>query len=789
MSGLEGIAVLSLACNVMQLISFGHEAVSMCRRIYESGSPEPGLDDYAKGLKAVCDDLEKSLGKKPTPAPTVKTPLSEKRLLDFATKCVKHAKDLEEEMKYLSPSQPGTFGALAVAPKVMWRKKRLERLRLNLADAQKLMDTSILERLFFKAEATYKMNKQGFSELSQELKAFIAQHAKSGSVLQDVVQKQSTEIRDHVTTQSSKTQEVIKSHMSLELAHHGASVNEHVSLSAQSVQNALSQRMESREDSVAREQAYQQLLKSLKYPGMNERRNQVTQTHPRTFRWIFSSSMELGGSESEYSKEDGSSADDDETESIDKSSTMSEESSESPDSSDSTGSAWPQPRDNLVDWLKDDNRKRYWISGKPGSGKSTLMKYIETNDKTIEYCNPGTRCISHFLWRPGTFMQQNIKGLLCSLLHQILADEKSIALRILDNQPSLSTKDSYTDWTVHELKTILLDLIRKSACTYLVLLDGLDEVADTPDEGAGRLLHLIDELVATNQVKVCVSSRPEPALKRSLERYPMLKIQDLTNRDIRLLTRDRLAAMEIDLENVKTDKLSDLICGKAEGVFIWVVLVLSSLQRGLDNYDDVNTLYRRVQSLPKDLTKLYKEMWSRMKEDSDLYRRKTVLLFYMAMELKGIFHDCHWGLTDNLVGLVISTDDEMLESFTSRDEIPDTGLLWEKWRCLGMGLLARCAGLLDMTGAEEAFSSHNTHESKFKSWGRTGIRFTHRTAIDFICHSEEGRELFGAHIPRRDDLLIRSIKTNLMFHRIRRRPYFTSTTFPFRPTFPGGTGP
>ena len=34
---MEAIAALSLACNVMQLVSFSGEVVKLCRRVYEDG--------------------------------------------------------------------------------------------------------------------------------------------------------------------------------------------------------------------------------------------------------------------------------------------------------------------------------------------------------------------------------------------------------------------------------------------------------------------------------------------------------------------------------------------------------------------------------------------------------------------------------------------------------------------------------------------------------------------------------------------------------------------------------
>ena len=51
-------------------------------------------------------------------------------------------------------------------------------------------------------------------------------------------------------------------------------------------------------------------------------------------------------------------------------------------------SSWLQSNDNI-----------FWIRGKPGSGKSTLMKFIINDDSTkhlLQYWSPNTRLLSHF---------------------------------------------------------------------------------------------------------------------------------------------------------------------------------------------------------------------------------------------------------------------------------------------------------------------------------------------------------------------------------------------------------
>lgn len=69
----------------------------------------------------------------------------------------------------------------------------------------------------------------------------------------------------------------------------------------------------------------------------------------------------------------------------------------------------------------------YWVSGKPGSGKSTLMEYTFDDDRFHEGRKSwaGSRLLvtaSFFSWNAGTELQKSLEGMLRSLLH--LAIEK-----------------------------------------------------------------------------------------------------------------------------------------------------------------------------------------------------------------------------------------------------------------------------------------------------------------------------------------------------------------------------
>jgi hypothetical protein len=85
------------------------------------------------------------------------------------------------------------------------------------------------------------------------------------------------------------------------------------------------------------------------------------------------------------------------------------------------------PWDNFVKWLEQSDGL-YWINGKAGSGKSTLMKYIWNRHLTRKHLSTwagdSRLCIAHFyFWDLGSEkLQKSQLGLFRSLLHQILSD-------------------------------------------------------------------------------------------------------------------------------------------------------------------------------------------------------------------------------------------------------------------------------------------------------------------------------------------------------------------------------
>ena len=142
MSGLEPIAALSVACNILQIIGVGLETIRTARKVYLDGELDPALVESATILQSLSKSIlpinQATSATRPKP--------QEKQLLELAGKCKDAARDLQEEVNFLSgpPTKAKLMAALKTATKTTWRKRRLDRLEQKLEEAESRFQTGLL---------------------------------------------------------------------------------------------------------------------------------------------------------------------------------------------------------------------------------------------------------------------------------------------------------------------------------------------------------------------------------------------------------------------------------------------------------------------------------------------------------------------------------------------------------------------------------------------------------------------------------------------------------------------
>jgi len=309
----------------------------------------------------------------------------------------------------------------------------------------------------------------------------------------------------------------------------------------------------------------------------------------------------------------------------------------------------------FVQWLQSENNL-YWISGRPGSGKSTLMKFLCHHQKTKEYLTRWAAShevitAEYFFWNAGkNDLQKSQEGLLRSLLYQILRQCPDYIRLVFPSvwrcyNPTDTEYAGSTDISIEmEMPRSVPDLMDALKCTCKLLtqsekrlclfIDGLDEYAgDSRD-----VIQLVRGLRDLENVKMCVSSRQwnefEDAFGKN--RTNKLYMQDFNYQDINAYIEDVFANddnyQELEDKETLGKALIEEIVASANGVFLWVVLVVSSLQDGLCEADSIARLQRRLRELPTNLEELFERIIFRDVKTS--YRDQASHMFLVALEAK-----------------------------------------------------------------------------------------------------------------------------------------------------------
>ncbi|KXH41362.1 hypothetical protein CNYM01_10776 [Colletotrichum nymphaeae SA-01] len=278
-----------------------------------------------------------------------------------------------------------------------------------------------------------------------------------------------------------------------------------------------------------------------------------------------------------------------------------------------------KPWSNFPAWLESDN-KIYWMTGKPGSGKSTMMKYVVHEQECKESLKrwSGTLPLivtKFYLWNSGSQDQMSQEGLIRTILHDALLQRPELIPKILAKrwQRCQHFGSDLRDWSGIELEQSF-EALAKSATEdnfkICLFIDGLDEF----DGDHNSLIRLFRRVISFPNVKVCLSSRPWNVFEEAFQNEPNLRLEDITFPDIIAYITDHLTANSgyAALKRREPEFSSALIqniARKSSGVFLWVTLVVKSLLAGLTNRDRVSDLQQRLDELPEDLEDFYQKIF------------------------------------------------------------------------------------------------------------------------------------------------------------------------------------
>ena len=499
------------------------------------------------------------------------------------------------------------------------------------------------------------------------------------------------------------------------------------------VTDHFDRRLDDKAHEEAKLRGWQQFKDSLSFPEINARQDDIAMSHEGTCRWIF-----------------GPTQAGDETDSMGESS---DASSESRDVEDIRAQPWSS----FKDWLEGDGNDPYWLSGKPGSGKSTLMKYISTefssycqSHETLSIWGDAVIC-SFFFWNLGSPLQKNYVGLLRSLLFQI-AEQRPEMIRIMSDQckpTGSSQREPYGStpiytWTEKRLNDALTRFLQNKPPSMRVCLfiDGLDEFVGDED----LLVDTIHDLSHASGTKVCASSRPEQLFRQGFDASPQLKLQDLNYHDIHKATVKRLTPTleaHVSCTQYEVGSLVHQVVEKSQGIFLWADLMTKELKTGAREAGSIEELRERLERTPETIDGLYKHMLSRLNK---AYLRDAARYFHHLLMYQSV--DSYSSPMPTLLGFACTE-----EGSSSHHSYEDPRLLrfstvQELCRRVEIRILTRCAGLVEIDEhamqylgfirirTEENYGRVKLAQEGIASFVRE-VKFIHKSTADFVRSHEE----------------------------------------------------
>ncbi|PLN76738.1 hypothetical protein BDW42DRAFT_198819 [Aspergillus taichungensis] len=671
---LDPSTALSVATSVIQFVDFGAKLISKGREIYKSA--DGVLADHAEqaAVASKLARLMRGLSISADASTSIAKPAPEDRALsEVAWDCLQVADDFSAAIHQLAVTgNRRKWKSFRQALKSVWKKEELEQQTARLDRLRQLVIVHLLVVVHKNQDRASARLVTHANGTERRIMSAVGPHLNQ---LRQRVDELSDNISELVTRQS-QTPEIDELRHSQQLVDHWRDVNQ---TSLLRIVSSVQERDEARKW----RSYHRKVFDSLWFEKMDDRHHMIEEKAHATLQWVFNPPTAIQPQWTAVS-------------------------------------AWLECRDGL-----------YWVSGKAGSGKSTLMKWLLHHDRTNELLKSwaGSKRLlkaRYFFWGSGTDMQKSLVGLLRSLLYDLLRQLTDPIFII-----SASRWRSYDlelahfpAWSSRDLVKAIRSFLQHSAddAKVCLFIDGLDELSGD-DEERLEVLGLLKELSHHSNVKVCVSSRPWEIFKEAFADCPQLRLEDLTRNDIRDYITERFEADERfqRLTQKYGQTYSQLILevtDKAKGVWLWVILVTRSLLRGLRNDDTAMNLLDRLRQIPEKLENYFLQMFSNIEDD---YRIKALILVKLALNSSRTLSlmTCSFLDDQTLFGeqdpqfphnvpLKAMSGDELVERL-SRSE---------------RRVNAMCPDLLEIVyraGDKQAFYQHE-------------VEFFHRTARDFLLN-------------------------------------------------------
>ncbi|KAH7375683.1 hypothetical protein B0T11DRAFT_345696 [Plectosphaerella cucumerina] len=297
---------------------------------------------------------------------------------------------------------------------------------------------------------------------------------------------------------------------------------------------------------------------------------------------------------------------------------------------------WFLDKPEYMSWLDEEHLPEHggflWIKGNPGTGKSTLMKFLFERAKESAKDDPSHIYLSFFFNARGDIDEKSTHGLYRSLLHQLFRHAPdlvdSLEWMTLDGARGIQR----SGWHEEALKQTLKHATKALGDRSLtIFVDALDECDQTQ---ATDMVETFEELCELAQslsieLRICFSSRHYPTITIQTGVELILEHETGHDEDIRTYIKSKLRLGKTK----QGETLRAEILEKSAGIFLWVVLVIEILNREFPQ-GSITQFRARLKSIPPKLHELFEMILKRDGDNLDQLRISFNLILFAKRPLK-----------------------------------------------------------------------------------------------------------------------------------------------------------
>ena len=389
---------------------------------------------------------------------------------------------------------------------------------------------------------------------------------------------------------------------------------------------------------------------------------------------------------------------------------------------------WLLQSQDFQDWAQrkrlDEHHGFFWIQGNPGSGKSTLMKKAHLHIQALSH-DPTSVIAPFYFNARGSEIEKSPTGLFRTLLYTLCQRISALRTQVMKvYRRKCGLLNPGWEWQFHELKELLSSVVTVSILGQRNLVLCVDALDECDLVGAKSVIQFFEQLAKASvrentKLNICLSSRYWPQF--TIQHCFKTRVELENHADIARYIQQHMETMQIGVTgNNQLAVLEAKLRKKANGTFLWVVLVLQELLYAYENGATLGEIDRILHEVPSDLQLFYQHQMDSTRSDD---RRQ------MLSMLQCVFYSLR-PLSPTELRYLVAFGHEDFSSYSEWEQ--SNGYVMSDAQ-MERRIREKSKGLIEMAKLPKSFDAF-----KDVNEPRTIVQFIHQSVRDFL--SENGFE-------------------------------------------------